>query len=1291
MKTIARFFCLAVLCFFCTTSAQAQTDRPISPLQIPVAENKLPKFEYYNANNLFVTASATANYDQMVAKADYMTLKADKLADLMSARPRNLILTIPTADGDLHFELTRANLFAENFEARDAASGLAVDWKPGLYYRGHLVDHDQKLEGSIAAISFFDNEVFGVVSYGGTNYVIGYLGDRTAGPTNDYVYYADNQLLVANTTECHTNTDDIVVEVPTTSLDKSLTRRQFNEYLVGDYSLYQDFGNSYNATTNHMTALYNVVAFLYEREDVGTLIEYTYVWSSTDPYNDTDTGTQLDDFDDWLNPFNPGEISLAHLISGAGAGGGLAWVDVLCDGDDLAGRSGVSNIYTSFNQFPTYSWSVMVVTHEIGHNLGSSHTHSCVWNGNNTRIDNCGGNAGYTSGTCNSNPTNPANGGTIMSYCHLQSVGINLWYGFGSQPGDLIRSKLAGATCLQTQYANCDSYTNIGCGQTISSTTIGLTNHATTYYNYTDGASSVSGSPISWNESGPDRAFMVQLDEPSTLTATLSGMSADLDVFILSSCNEYTVLGYGNSVATATALPAGTYWIIVEGYNGVSGTFDLTVDCDGCASYGQTTLEWMASAQIGNINNVSGNNDGYGNYDYLTLNTGIQDSVSISLMPGYASSTYNENFRIYIDYNKDGDYYDNNEMVFEGSGNNTAVTGAFQIPINDADGNSSAGNTTMRVVMKYGSAGQPCGMNSFGETEDYSVNIAGTCPTNPNSAYEWIESFQVGTQAFSTGNNDGFYVHPTAVNVIAGLATDYTFTPGYSSSNWSEYWKWYADWNSNGFFESEILTTPKLAGAQTGQMTISPSYPWGGSYRTRLVMSYSMSYDPCKEGHLGETEEIMMNLCSRYEGATGFEFIDSVRFATIGHQSGNNSGYTNSYKTFSSVKGGTVAFFGKPGYTGSTYAENWGVWVDWNLDGAFVATEKVITKAGSGNVTSSFVVPFTTAVGNYPVRVIMNYGSAYTNGCAYSYYSGEMEEYTLEVTSATCANSITTPSVVRLSPTSVSLIWNRVPGAQLYRLSYRQAGTATWSALLSSTTNSMVLTGLLENSTYEYRIQVKCPSGYTGYTPAPYFTFATVTSTGACAKPTVLNTSPINSTSQTLFWNYTPNAIKYRLRYRETALFPIVYTIKTVTAPTTSLIVTGLKPGTGYTWQVQALCPPGLDINYTSYSAFSTFTTLGNGTALMAFDTDNEVLQGDIALMAKLVPNPATEEVTILLDENLEISGLTIVNLNGQKIMSVDQIPADNKIQIESLTSGVYSVIITTTDGQTIVERLIKI
>ncbi|MEM9527327.1 MAG: T9SS type A sorting domain-containing protein, partial [Bacteroidota bacterium] len=54
-----------------------------------------------------------------------------------------------------------------------------------------------------------------------------------------------------------------------------------------------------------------------------------------------------------------------------------------------------------------------------------------------------------TEGSC-PNPGIPSNGGTIMSYCHLRSTGINFFNGFGPQPTAVIQNRVAAAQgCVQ--------------------------------------------------------------------------------------------------------------------------------------------------------------------------------------------------------------------------------------------------------------------------------------------------------------------------------------------------------------------------------------------------------------------------------------------------------------------------------------------------------------------------------------------------------------------------------------------------------------------------------------------------------------------------------------------------------------------------------------------------------------------------------------------------------------------------------------------------------------------------
>ncbi|MEJ0081720.1 MAG: hypothetical protein WDM78_12420 [Puia sp.] len=73
-----------------------------------------------------------------------------------------------------------------------------------------------------------------------------------------------------------------------------------------------------------------------------------------------------------------------EFITSVIGGGGLTTSNLL---DKTRQPSCVASNLRSYDNFPSYSFSVHVFTHESGHMLGSFHTHYCGWPGG--PIDNC--------------------------------------------------------------------------------------------------------------------------------------------------------------------------------------------------------------------------------------------------------------------------------------------------------------------------------------------------------------------------------------------------------------------------------------------------------------------------------------------------------------------------------------------------------------------------------------------------------------------------------------------------------------------------------------------------------------------------------------------------------------------------------------------------------------------------------------------------------------------------------------------------------------------------------------
>lgn len=369
---------------------------------------------------------------------DYALLNVDNSNwnAVLDEHPNSISLSIPYKDEVLVFELYKADLYKDELNVR-TASGSPFNYNTeskSVFYQGVVLGH----EGSHFAFSVLNKEIIGVGS-------IPLIGDVNLGklPDHDYyILYAESALDGHNSFECHT--EDVYEESPnlTPSEDRAVVEDCSSIYFEVDYDIFLNKGGVVESS-DYILALFNEIQYLYELDDITIYISEIKVWDEESPYYlEGDTGVLLDLFGSTTVVW---EGDLGHLVT-ISAGGGLAWVNVFCH-PNQAIRKAVSGISPTFAAVPMYSWSVEVVAHEMGHNMGSPHTHACFWNGDGTAIDGCGPDAGFDEGCAG---IIPALGGTVMSYCHLTAVGINLGYGFGIQPGTYMRNNILAADCLES-------------------------------------------------------------------------------------------------------------------------------------------------------------------------------------------------------------------------------------------------------------------------------------------------------------------------------------------------------------------------------------------------------------------------------------------------------------------------------------------------------------------------------------------------------------------------------------------------------------------------------------------------------------------------------------------------------------------------------------------------------------------------------------------------------------------------------------------------------------------------
>jgi metallopeptidase family M12-like protein/Calx-beta domain-containing protein len=212
--------------------------------------------------------------------------------------------------------------------------------------------------------------------------------------------------------------------------------------LETDYQLFQKFGSS-TQLGNYVVSLVAAVSEQY-RTDVQTTLSIAYLGvhtGSNDGWTTPDgPGTASEMLDEFRTDWGTGwatQADLAHFLSGASLGGGVAYVGALCNASFGFGVSGSLNATIDWGawtgQPAGFTWDFVVVAHELGHNFGSSHTHSYC-----PPLDQC-----YS----NCNGTTVCTPGTLMSYCHTCGGMGNIQLFFHPVCADFMREEV-NASCL---------------------------------------------------------------------------------------------------------------------------------------------------------------------------------------------------------------------------------------------------------------------------------------------------------------------------------------------------------------------------------------------------------------------------------------------------------------------------------------------------------------------------------------------------------------------------------------------------------------------------------------------------------------------------------------------------------------------------------------------------------------------------------------------------------------------------------------------------------------------------
>ncbi|MCK9448199.1 MAG: choice-of-anchor J domain-containing protein [Bacteroidales bacterium] len=161
-----------------------------------------------------------------------------------------------------------------------------------------------------------------------------------------------------------------------------------------------------------------------------------------------------------------------------------------------------------------------------------------------------------------------------------------------------------------------------------------------------------------------------------------------------------------------------------ENPNNDCRTFNVTnimpVYCDASTTYED---EYIARVQIGSIDNSSGWQGGVADYTHLSTSIPIGGSEEIIITNGNPWAS--DKVTVWVDWNGDYEFGvgTNEQFVLTSVASGASFVGQITVPPGTAEG-----FYRMRIRMSYSTDPTPCGVMSYGEVEDYTIQVGWGTP-----------------------------------------------------------------------------------------------------------------------------------------------------------------------------------------------------------------------------------------------------------------------------------------------------------------------------------------------------------------------------------------------------------------------------------------------------------------------------------------------------------------------------------------------------------------------------------
>ncbi|MDD7884378.1 GEVED domain-containing protein [Flavivirga sp. 57AJ16] len=247
-----------------------------------------------------------------------------------------------------------------------------------------------------------------------------------------------------------------------------------------------------------------------------------------------------------------------------------------------------------------------------------------------------------------------------------------------------------------------------------------------------------SGSTLSWTASTDNvgvALYNISIDGNAAGTST----TTTFNVTGLSPLTTY--------VASVTAQDAAGN---VSGNETVSFTTNAN-DINYCDSASTNVDdEFISNVQLSTINNSS-NAQFYSDFTSISTDLNEGETYTVTVVPTWTGTIYPEAYAVWIDYNNNGSFNDAGELVWSKAPSTDASnSGSFTVP-----NGTSQTSVRMRVSMKYNNIPTSCETFTWGEVEDYTINLGTGSSVNANVK---------ALRSFTETANKNITIHPNPAN-----------------------------------------------------------------------------------------------------------------------------------------------------------------------------------------------------------------------------------------------------------------------------------------------------------------------------------------------------------------------------------------------------------------------------------------------------------------------------------------------------------------------------------------------